>query len=124
MDMRIYKSRRNILIIRIRIPFYIYDLSFRYRYSARIKFPVFYINLIPFNNFHFIPRFLFVIFILQIYLFTRIYSIVPFALFSMFHVKHFFYLPNKINKTLMSEGDTPVIRDACPIVFGLIFVNF
>ena len=44
MDMRIYKSRRNILIIRIRIPFYIYDLSFRYRYSARIKFPVFYIK--------------------------------------------------------------------------------
>ena len=34
------------------------------------------------------------------------------------------YLPKKISRTLMSAGDTPGIRDACPMVVGQIFDNF
>ena len=40
-------------------------------------------------------------------------------------VEHFwFYLPNFTNNTLTSAGETPGIRDACPIVAGRIRVSF
>lgn len=35
-----------------------------------------------------------------------------------------YYLPKVINKTEISLGLTPEIRDACPMVAGRIFVNF
>ena len=41
----------------------------------------------------------------------------------MFHVEQYNYLPIKTIKTETSEGEIPLIRDACPIVVGLIVVN-
>jgi len=35
-----------------------------------------------------------------------------------------FYLPNKINRTLISAGETPGILLAIPIVGGFILLNF
>ena len=43
---------------------------------------------------------------------------------GVFHVKHSFYLPKYTINTEISEGDTPLILDACPIVFGFIFESF
>lgn len=40
----------------------------------------------------------------------------------MFHVKH--YLLSKTRRTEISEGETPEIREACPIVRGFILDNF
>ena len=47
------------------------------------------------------------------------------ALLKEHHVKHFtIYLPRKINNTLMSAGETPLILPACAMVFGFILSNF
>jgi len=50
---------------------------------------------------------------------------------NMFHVEHTYiylystyYLPKQTNNTLISEGETPLIRAACPIVLGFILPNF
>ena len=37
---------------------------------------------------------------------------------------HYFYRPKYINSVLISEGLTPGILDACPIVFGFILESF
>lgn len=40
----------------------------------------------------------------------------------LFHVEH--YLPIYIKSTLTSEGETPLIREASPIVSGILLFNF
>ena len=42
----------------------------------------------------------------------------------MFHVEHVSHFPRKTIKTDISEGETPEIREACPIVEGLILESF
>ena len=42
----------------------------------------------------------------------------------LFHVEHHVYRPIKTNSTLMSEGETPLILDACEIVTGRIASSF
>jgi len=42
----------------------------------------------------------------------------------MFHVEQFDYLPKATNKTLMSDGETPLIREACAILTGCIDCSF
>ena len=42
--------------------------------------------------------------------------------FCMFHVER--YLPRYIKRMLTSDGETPLILPACPMLDGLIFVSF
>ncbi len=47
-----------------------------------------------------------------------------FSAWFPFRLTKKFYLPIKIKRTFISAGDTPLIREACPIVLGCIFDNF
>ncbi len=44
--------------------------------------------------------------------------------FGLFHVEHLAYLPKCMSRTDTSDGETPLILDAWPMVFGRIFDSF